>query len=286
MESENHLYIAVIMTVYNRKDITLKGLYSLYNSIANLSFSNCHFDIYMTDDGSSDGTGSAVKREFPKVNIINSEGNLFWSRGMRLAWQTAIDSKIKYDYYLWFNDDVELYNDGLETLFNASFNYEKKAIISGAFCNKYGNVSYGGSNKERKLLSPNGVYQDIFLMNGNLVLIPQIIFNKLGFIDQVFIHSFGDWDYGCRARKNSFLVKLTSKYVGVCNRHDHNTEPYLNNQYSFCKRLQLLYSDKYSAIKSFIFCKRHLGLFHAIKVISVQHLYVLCPYIYKLRHHG
>ena len=53
--------IAVLLTVYNRKEVTLKGLRSLYNAIAFLK--NLHpkkdycFDVYMTDDGCTDGTG-------------------------------------------------------------------------------------------------------------------------------------------------------------------------------------------------------------------------------------
>ena len=91
--------IAVILTVYNRCEVTIKGLRLLKFCIDNL---HGHFmvDIFMTDDGSNDGTYDAVTKEFPDVNIIKGDGNLFWSGGMRKAWRAAIDTKKKYDYYL------------------------------------------------------------------------------------------------------------------------------------------------------------------------------------------
>ena len=45
----------------------------------------------------------AVGKMFPQVHIIKGDGNLFWNRGMYMAWQAAIKEK-DYDFYLWLND--------------------------------------------------------------------------------------------------------------------------------------------------------------------------------------
>lgn len=49
--------VAVLLTVFNRKEITLKGLRSLFVNI--LKMNQIHFDVYMTDDGIS----TSIKKE-------------------------------------------------------------------------------------------------------------------------------------------------------------------------------------------------------------------------------
>jgi len=277
---------AVILTVYNRREVTLQGLRSLYSAIGFLQKkqpeANYKFDIYMTDDGCTDGTGEAVRKEFPDVHIIQGDGTLYWSGGMRKAWQTAIDSGIEYGFYLWFNDDADLYEDALVTMFNSEKEAGGNAIISGAFCDKEGRVSYGGRNKRQNILEPNGELQSICLMNGNLVIIPSIVLNDIGIIDDIYIHSLGDWDYGCRASESGYDVFLSAKYVGRTERHDGDTEPFLNKKYNLGKRFKLLYSDMHSPVKSFVFCKRHFGLLSALRVFGVLNICTVHPSLYKL----
>lgn len=278
---------AVLITVYNRREVTLQGLRTLYKAIDYLQKkqpeTNYKFDIYMTDDGCTDGTGDAVRKEFPDVHVIQGDGSLYWSGGMRKAWQTVIDSGKDYGFYLWFNDDADLYEDALVTMFNSEKEAGDNAIISGAFCDKEGRVSYGGRNHRQHILEPNGELQSIYLMNGNLVLISIKVVDSLGIIDGIFSHSFGDWDYGCRAIESGYSVYLTAKYVGRTERHDNDIEPFLNTQYGMRKRFSLLYSDKHSSKKSFIFCKRHFGILKAIRVFAVQNIYAFCPKILELR---
>lgn len=76
---------AVLLTVYNRKNVTLQGLRTLYRAIEflkkELLESDYQLDIYMTDDGYIDGTGEAVRKEFPYVYITQGASSLYWSGG-------------------------------------------------------------------------------------------------------------------------------------------------------------------------------------------------------------
>lgn len=274
---------AVLLTVYNRKEITLQGLRSLYSAIAVLG-DRYNFDIYMTNDGCTDGTVEAVANEFPNIFIIQGNGCLFWAGGMRKAWQAAIDSGIRYDYYLWFNDDAELYKDALVTMFYSTERAGNDAIISGAFCDEKGNTTYGGWSKKYQLIEPNGDLQSISLMNGNLVLIPSYIANEIGIIDKIFKHSLGDWDYGLRAVKNGFKVMLTNKFVGITERHDINDNECFSQEYSFCQRWKRLHSAKFSPKAVFVYNFRYNGLLIAILCWFRPYVYVLFPIIYSLRH--
>jgi len=265
---------AVLLTVYNRKNITIQGLNHLQQAISNVS--NISFDIFLVDDNSIDGTVEAISSHFPNIHIINGDGNLFWSGGMRLAWETAL-KKDNYDYFILFNDDAMIYPNALFALFEADKNFHNKAIISGAFCDTYGKVSYGGRDKTEKIITPNGLYQNIYLMNGNLVLIPNTIVQSIGIIDSIFRHSLGDWDYGCRAIKAGFEVILTPCYIGETDRHDQCiAEPFLK-KYTLRQRIKKLYSPKHHPKLSWIFNIRHMGIKKALKTLFIEHLYVFFP---------
>lgn len=104
--------IAVLLTVFNRKEKTLQCLGNLYKQLPIQGYS---VDIYLTNDGCTDGTPEAIAQKFPEVEIIHSKGNLFWNRGMYTAWKEATKRK-EYDYYLWLNDDTFIYPDSISRL--------------------------------------------------------------------------------------------------------------------------------------------------------------------------
>ncbi len=267
---------AVILTVYNRKEITLQGLRSLSKAIEVLG-EDYTFDIYMTDDGCTDGTSEAVVKEFPDVHIIQGDGKLYWSGGMRKAWKATKDSGINYDYYLWFNDDVNLYDNALMTMFNAIKKGENGVVITGAFCDKNGKPSYGGKTCSEEILAPNGECLKVNKMNGNLVLIPAAIYNVVGSIDQTFKHGYGDYDYGFRVQRKGYEVLLSPQYVGIANRHDEDAWKFFQKCYPLKKRLLILHDPKNTPFTTFLFEYKYYGLLRAIKTFIWLYFYTVFP---------
>src|SRR5690606_34720740 len=110
--------IAVLLTCHNRKSKTLKALNSLKRTreAVNQNAVNSKIDIviYLTDDGSTDGTSDAVQESFPETIILQGDGNLFWANGMIKSWSEAI--KDNFDFFLLLNDDTELFENSLEVL--------------------------------------------------------------------------------------------------------------------------------------------------------------------------
>lgn len=78
--------IAVLLTVHNRKEKTLCCLQNLFKQKIPNGY---QIEVYLTDDGCTDGTPEAVHEQFPAVHIIKGDGSLFWNRGMYTAWDTA-----------------------------------------------------------------------------------------------------------------------------------------------------------------------------------------------------
>lgn len=263
--------VAVILSCFNRKDKTLRCLKSLLKYIA-----NCSISVYLVDDGSTDGTYETISKEFPEVNLIKGNGNLFWNRGMHLAWSTAINGD--YDYYLWLNDDIILYPTFYDELMECEKIGNNKCIISGLIENieKKGEILYGGSNKDKKLIQPNKLPQDITFMNGNVVLVPKSVVDKIGILDPKFHHDLGDVDYGLRAVENGFKVLSTRIPVaagytnGMCRVRKWNS--------NLIGRFKKLYSPLGSNPNiNFYFRKKHYGLFNAVMYYFYLHFINILP---------
>lgn len=266
--------IAVLITCHNRREKTIACLKSLFQCQLP---ENYNFDVFLVDDGSTDGTSEAVKNEFPNVNIIQGNGQLFWNRGMRLAWETAA-KEINYNYYLWLNDDTKIFKDALTMMLDGAKSLNNERIIVGAVCSELnGIVTYSGFNVKNKILSPNGNWQDCHYFNGNIVLIPSYVFNKVGFLDHQFRHALGDIDYGLRALKLGLANSLSPYFLGYCETHEADPV-WCNISYPWYKRLKNLYTPLgNNTIEFFIFDQRHKGLLTAVFHFLTIHLRTFFP---------
>ncbi|WP_445636399.1 Glycosyl transferase, family 2 [Nostoc sp. DSM 114161] len=270
----NQVKLAVIMTCYNRRDITLTCLRALYQQTE-------AFDVYLTDDDSSDGTSEAIETNYPQVRLLKGNGNLYWVGGMRLAFAEAMQKG--YEYYLWLNDDTLIESDVIERLLaihrDLSERDRSNSIVVGSTKDpQTGKPTYGGSVKSKRwysnkfeFLEPSGVLQECDTMYGNCVLIPDSVVRKVGNLDAAFIHSLGDLDYGLRARKLGCSIWVAPGYVGICSKNSIRNS-WADSDLPLSERLKKVVQIKGFPLKPWtIFCRRHSGLFWFI--------YWFLPYI-------
>ena len=213
--------IAAILTCYNRKDKTLK---SISNLMSQQGLEEFDLAIYLVDDGSTDGTSDSVKQQFPNVNIIKGDGTLFWNGGMRVAFAKAM--QVGYDYYLWLNDDTNLYKDALKRLFKTrDLAKDKDIIVTGTIIDPEGREeNYGGRRQKDKLhpitfllVEHSDIAQKSDTFNGNVVLIPKAVPNSIGNISEEFSKQHnGDIDYGLRAKYAGFETWVAPGILGEC----------------------------------------------------------------------
>ena len=306
--------IAVLMACHNRRVTTIKCLDQLF---ACERPEGVALEVWLVDDGSSDGTAEAVRKfgeqhaadkprtaedrhyssplprpaasspsSYPMIHLIRGDGNLYWCGGMRLAWNMASQSH-DYDGYLWLNDDTLLFRDALVIMLNESALIKKmdgnSGVVCGAICDRDEEfITYGGRSKQGGLIEPSGEIQTVHTMNGNCVLIPNEIFKKVGNFLDYFTHALGDFDYGLRAKENGFSLYTTSKYVGMCD--DKNPiVGWVDPEIPFRKRLAILYSPKGSATPPvfFRFVLMHHGFAAAVKALVSQHIRVCFPRLWK-----
>lgn len=252
--------IAILLTVFNRKDKTLRCLKLLYDQSTIRKYT---VDVYITNDGCTDGTPETIKKLFPNVNIIQGNGNLFWNRGMYIAWEEA--SKHNYDFYLWLNDDTFVYPNMLTSLLTASREKNDKAIIIGATqSTDHSIATYGGRLKNGEIPQPDGKLTSVEYFNGNIVLIPRYVFQKLGNLDYYFTHSKGDFDYGLRAKKAGIEMYQTGSFLGECELHE-SLDKWCNPDVPFKQRWKMLHKPNGMPPKeTFHLENRHYGFIYAL----------------------
>lgn len=245
--------IAAILTCHNRSQKTLACLHSLFVIEPDIS-------VYLTDDGCTDGTAENVRDEFPQVHIIQGDGQLYWNRGMHRAWSEA--QKQDYDYYLWLNDDVELYEGFLGRMMACAQNGQ--AVVSGLVEEKgTGEIIYGGYDRQKKQIGRSSEPQSIYWMNGNVVLISRQVVNAIGLLDPYYIHDLGDVDYGLRVQAKGFAVLTTPDAVAAGYRND--VCRIRRSGVSFRERFRILNTPLGSPLRqNFYFRRRYYGLMHAI----------------------
>tara|TARA_R110000796_G_scaffold252631_2_gene389329 strand:- start:12618 stop:13481 length:864 start_codon:yes stop_codon:yes gene_type:complete len=249
--------IAILLTCHNRKEKTIIALNALKKAIETFS-KPLKATIYLTDDGSTDGTGDAVKKHFPEAIVLQGNGNLFWAGGMINSWKEAL--KGKHDGYLLLNDDTFL----LETVFDDLYKTHQYALTTFGAAGVYigstkdpksEKLSYGGGlllNKflyKFKILTPNGSFQDCDLGNANIMYVDVSVVEKVGILSEGYEHGIADYDYTLKCKKKKIPVLVAADYCGLCERD--NKGLYHNFHLKTLKeRIEHLYKPTGIAFKS------------------------------------
>lgn len=229
--------VAVLLTVYNRKSKTLACLDSLAKTYES-SKSTLSVSVFITDDGSTDGTSNAIKQTiYPfEVIVLEGTGELYWNGGMIHSWSYAIRHGV-FDGYLLLNDDVivrESFWGELEQADSVSYNrYGKRGIYVGATCDPITyQFTYGGFNfinrltlKDQFIVPDGETYQSCQCAHGNIAYVSSEVVSKMGIFCDKYIHGGTDHDYSYLAHKSGFPILTLPNYAGLCE-NDHEEDGY------------------------------------------------------------
>ena len=275
--------IAVLITCHNRKDKTLACLQNLFQQDGLDKLFK--IQVFLVDDGSTDGTSELIKEKYPEVSIIQGDGSLYWNRGMNLAWKTAMNTE-DYSGFLWLNDDTVIFENALKTLVGEISNCK---ILVGTTKSQFSGIySYGGYRKKSMLISPNGQIQPCDHFNGNFVFVPKEVSSVIGILDIHFHHALGDFEYGMRAKNAGFECYVLPFTVGYCEGHE-NLPKWRNPAVGLFSRLQSLYSPLSGCHPKefFYFDRKYKGLLIAVFHFLTIHLRAILPnyflYVRNLR---
>jgi GT2 family glycosyltransferase len=258
--------LAVLITSFNRRESTLASLKSLF---LQETPEDLQLAVILVDDGSTDGTGDAVRSMFPQVRVLDGDGSLFWNGGMRKAFATALMES--FDAYLLLNDDTILYKDAVARAIACATALQQSgspAIVVGSIrSHQTGDLSYGGISMRTRgwaikfeKVQPHETSASLCdTMNANFALIPKQVAAVLGNLESRFRHQFGDLDYGLRASCAGFQVTLIPGYAGECNPNS-SAGSWRDPKIAFAQRWRHLLSPKGVPFPEWrLFTSRHYG---------------------------
>ena len=219
--------VAVLMTCHNRRESTLRCLRRLKEQTG---VELVQTTTFLVDDGSTDGTSEAVRAEFPDTHIIAGDGSLYWTGGMRRAMDAALDED--FDFYLWLNDDTELYRDALARILTAheviSQSESTDVLVVGSAQDPVtGELTYGGAVRAswwhplrfKRIAPAMDTPRPCDVMNGNFVLISRAAGARIGNLHPALRHTSGDYDYALRAARLGVPSWIAPGYYGTCARN-------------------------------------------------------------------
>jgi GT2 family glycosyltransferase len=215
--------ISIIIPIHNRLEVTKKGLISLNNALDKVIHqvnSRYNFEIVVVDDGSTDGSFEYIKENYPEINVLRGDGNLWWTGSVDLGARFAIENRNSKYIMLW-NDDLicdENYFANLTLFLKDNPGYKSSLIVSKIlwadkkdmlfnfgclFNEKTGKKTLRGTNEEDR--DSFNTIRPVDWSGGMGTLIPSEALVKIGFFDPInFPQYHGDSDMFLRAKKAGF----------------------------------------------------------------------------------
>lgn len=269
----------MIIVTYNAMEWAERCLSSVRNSTIPV-------DVYVVDNGSTDGTQNFILTHYSEVHFFQSKVNLGFGKANNLGLQYALNND--YDYVYLLNQDAWVEADTIEKLVGCNTKYREYGILSPIqlqankqrFDNNFAQIVcafhsnkdilsdfYFGTNKQ--------VYPVLFVMAAHWLISKECL-KKVGGFSPTFSHYGEDDNYIDRAIFHGYKVGIVPEARAVHDREDR--------QYSKEKQIYFAYTH------NLVFCSKLTGT--AIKkmvyitkntvVLSLRNRSLL-PFIYWVK---
>lgn len=214
--------VEIVTPVHNRREITLQCL----RSLDRLNKERLDVHIIIVDDGSTDGTSEAIKKEFPDVEIVRGDGNLWFTEGTNVGVRAAL--KHNPDYVLMINDDQVFDSKFLQYMVETAEKYphsvvgsllllwdEPHKLFQVAPVWKTWQGGWQHSNRQTIWTIPKKSWE-VDLIVGNCVLLPVQAIREEGLMNSQRYPNFGDAEYTPRFKKKGWRLLIEPRARVFC----------------------------------------------------------------------
>lgn len=209
--------IGVSIVSYNTSGLLKKLLENLFSQ------KKVELEIWVVDNNSSDDSALMIKKNFPKVKLIESDKNLGFARGQNLALK-----KIKAPLSLILNPDTDFDADALIKMEKFMNDNPEIGIASCKITNLKGKPDSNGGdtpfgvallswlfNFDTKRIpsfhrNDNDFYKskDVGWVGGTFMFVKKEVFEQVGFFNEDYFMYFEDVELCLKARQKGFRVGL------------------------------------------------------------------------------
>jgi GT2 family glycosyltransferase len=214
--------VYVVVPVHNRLGFTRKCLGALKLSTW------AKIDIFVVDDGSTDGTREALQAEYPDVTVLPGDGRLWWTGAMATAVGTLKARFQPGDFVMSVNNDTQVEPSTVPRLIEVSTAH-RRGMVAAAARTEDGRYVAAGARLpfDRTLGSSVGLCQEegkgelsvveADTVFGRATLIPVEAFDAVGnYRAKEFPQYWGDSDFSLRARQAGIRQLVTFSTIVRC----------------------------------------------------------------------
>lgn len=195
-----------------------------YKDTANCLVSLCDIDyrnysVLVVDNGSKDGSGEQIDREFPDVQVLFTEENLGFAGGCNVGIRELLEDGV--DYILLLNNDTIVEPDFLGPLVDTAERHNRVAAVGSIVRRMDTNNVWSAGGMFRPIFARLDVNQhdiaqteyETGFISGASLFIPRKAIEKLGMLDEAYFYGFEDQEFAYRAKKNSWSLYINSDSV-------------------------------------------------------------------------
>ena len=197
--------VAIIIPTLNRCEITLKCINQIIESKINAQIIIC-------DSGSTDDTIKEINK-INNIDLISVGANNWWSGAVNYGIKEALSRN--FSKIIIMNDDIHFEKNIFTNLLNLS-NKNIYSIISPSQIDKIGKyfgINYlGPFKKPFRISEVNSIdVLKVDVTNGCFLIIPRLVFEKIGYFDEINCpHLGGDTEFLLRAKNNNFNTLVST----------------------------------------------------------------------------
>ena len=199
--------------------VTYNGMKWVDRCFSSLEASSFRPDIYVVDNGSTDGTQEYVKTHFPFVTFVENHSNLGFGQANNIGLQFALDND--YDYVYLMNQDAWVMPDTLSSLAGLMDNHPDYGILSPMqleyngknLDNNFASLTLGRLQYSPKIINDlyfervEDIYEVSFVMASHWMISASCL-RKTGGFSPTFFHYGEDDNYIQRAHIHEFKAGI------------------------------------------------------------------------------
>lgn len=213
--------VAIIVLNWNRWQETVACL----EALKRLTYPRR--EVYVVDNGSTDGSEAALREHDPELRLIQTGANLGWAGGNNAGIRAALADGC--DYVLLLNNDAILAADGLDRLVGTAERTPDFGICGCAVVDDGDppRVTFAGSYVEPRTGMPQGMgaetlaglqaqgAKEVPYVLGAAVLASRRTIERIGLLDEDMFLNYDETDWCYRARNAGLAVILDPAAVIV-----------------------------------------------------------------------
>jgi hypothetical protein len=207
--------ICLLIPVFNRIQLTNTCLNNIFDSTGTIGL-----NIVVIDDGSVDGTSDVIRNCFPAVHLLSGDGNLWWSGGINMGAEYAINELNATHLILW-NNDVTPAEDYFHNVLARIEQSPNRILGSYIFDQNSGNIwSKGGAFNLKtgaRSMIPEKLGKSEHVKSwlpGMGTIVPVNVVKNIGYWNSIqFPQYHGDFDFTIRASLAGYEIEVCEDLV-------------------------------------------------------------------------